>query len=502
MMKTTTKTLARPYTTKTAPSLVHTDKMTESERVRAIVKTTGLSEFSLRVHAAMMNKTTPLCVDTLFRVVCPNREIRSLCKDELNRLVPQPVVVASTGGGGGGEQTTPKKPPKKSDDDKRKLIIRERERVLTTNGVKIAGTVNARKKLPLQQKDLTLRWEFLAWGQTASNFFVYLYYVGPADKGENYEALLRHEKWLIVPESHLAIFHKHITDIHAYLQQTVFDVRETIDKNQHIEYDVRYILYKWRTCAKGTRKETVALVNDNLALFERKDTLRIKEHKKRKLEDKGGKEKSRHHHQTVGNEATTTECKKRKRSTMMEEETATTTTDTKQNTQIDMTIDDDDDEMDTQQQQRPHKQRRIYEVRAEKYRRIPTSSYQQCVRYPLGVDGVAFGVENIRTVMENAVADEDRHPDSFRWDPVDLIVKPLMMANDPVLFRRQLVTKLIKQHNLCSESHDFNLLHQFINTDEQAADDIKRAFESFAWSCVYLNLIVIPGMVPEEIDSL
>ena len=32
-------------------------------------------------------------------------------------------------------------------------------------------------------------------------------------------------------------------------------------------------------------------------------------------------------------------------------------------------------------------QRKIYEVRAEKYRRIPASVYQNCVRYPLGADG-------------------------------------------------------------------------------------------------------------------
>lgn len=454
----------------------------DAERIRTIVRTTGLSEYSLRVHAAMMNKTHPLRVDTLFRVVCPNREIRSLCRDELNRLVSNtvPSPVAATGGDGDGSPT--KKPVKKSDDDKRKLIIKEREKVLVANGVKIAGTVNARKKMPMQQKDLTLRWEFLGWGQTSANFFVYLYYVGPVDKGADYEELRRHENWHIVPESHLVLFHKHITEIHPFLHQNVLDVRETVDKQQHIEYDVRYILYKWRTCAKGTRKEMVALVNDNLDLFESKDTLRVKEHKRRKEQEK---QKSSVVITSSGHSSSSS-SNKRKRSSGSTKQKKTGG-------------DDDGGEMVMDEPRFPR--RKIYEVRAEKYRRIPASVYQNCVRYPLGADGIAFGVENIRAVMENALADEEtRHPDSFEWDPVEQLVKPLMLTNDPVLFRRQLVTTLIKKYNLCCESNDFQLLYQCLEQNQAASDDIKQAFDSFAWACIYQNLITIKGMVPDDVE--
>ena len=463
-----------------------------SDRIRQIVRKTGLSEFSLRVHAAMVSKAHPLRVDTLFRVVCPNREIRSLSRDELQRLAPQPSPQPLPAGA--------KKPIKKNDDDRRKHIVKERERELAAQGVKIAGTLSGRKKMPLQQKDLALRWEFLAWGQTSSNFHVYLYYTGPVDKGENDEALTRYENWHIVPESHLSIFHKYIADIHPYLQQTLSDVRMTRDNRQHIEYDVRYILYKWRTGAKGTRKEMLTLVNDNLVLFEPKDTLRVKEHKRRKQDEAAAAVVVR---KTATKDPEVPATRKRSRSGVnvgkRSSHTRTNTTDEERPVES-MNLCVEEEETDDSAQLSVAKKRRVYEVKGERWRRCPITTYQDSVRYPLGTDGITFNVEQINAMMENAVCDDQRSPISYEWDPVESLVQPLMLVNDPVLFRRQLVTTLTKKYNLCCETTDFQAQYEFLNTNEAAANDIRAACDSFTWSAVCLNLMVVPGMIPDELS--
>ena len=263
-----------------------------SVTVEDVEERSGLSRFNLHVYAAMHNKKTPLRVDTLFHIICPNREIRSLSRDTI-RAHPLANATSTTSRQGSPSSdaavavvvSKPKKPVKRGDDDLRKMIIKERDTELVTNGVKIAGTTNGKKTLPLDEKDAKLRWEFLAWGHATSDFYVFLYYIGPQEKGRDDVELSRNENWMIVPESHLSIFHKGLGAVDSKFKHGMLSVKESIDKRCHIQYDVRYILHKWKNCLNEARKERVSFLNQHLSLFESKDTPRVKEHKKRKLEE-------------------------------------------------------------------------------------------------------------------------------------------------------------------------------------------------------------------------
>lgn len=442
----------------------------DAEKIREICQKTGLSEFSLSVYAAMISKTNPIRISGLFRVVCPNREgIRSLSQEKIQAFERSMATDSSStmNNNSDDEDTTsvtPKK-SKKSSDDWRRCIIKEREKELTTNGIKVGGTTDSKKKIPPRQKELQLIWEYLGWGQTKNNFYVYVYYVGPENKGEDMIELTRVENWHIVPEAHLVLFHKHMGDVHNYFQQSPLSVKESSGNNAHIEYDVRFILSKWKNGQKAIRKEQIELVKANIELFEQKDTMRVKYDRKRSVE---------------ANEAEPTlldEKEKEKKRRKKKDKKS------KKNESI---------IIDTQ-----------YEVKTEKYRKVIVDEYLDIMRYPLCAgDAITFDIRSIDSLLNNAIADPARKPASYKWDPTEKIVKPWMIVSSLIRLRKQIVQTILKKYNLCFESSDFDAIHYFITHNREAADDIKRHFDMFTWSYSVFNVLTMRGFIPDAIDDM
>lgn len=427
----------------------------------------GLSEYSLTIYVATTSKTNPIHINNLFRIVCPNREgIRSLSLDTIRAFES-----VST------SPDTPPKKNKKSSDEWRHSIINERGKEIVSNGIKIAGTLDAMKKIPPRQKELQLIWEFLGWAQTSSNFYVYVYYVGPQDKGVDFIELTRPENWHIVPETHLVLFHKNMGDVHNFFQQTPFSVKESIANNAHIEYDVRYILYKWKKCRKPARIEHIALVEANRALFEPKDSLRVKNDKKRTRDIAMAT--------PVKNGVEPREEKKKKKTK--------TTTKKRKHTKEDPTSAIAVIPL----------QKKEYEVKNEKYRRVYVDEYVDVTRYPLGTDedGITFDARSIDMLVNNAVSDVSRKPATYKWDPTAKIIKPWMIATSMIRLRRQIVQRMIKKYNLCFESSDFDAIHQFITKNKEAADEVRRHFDMFTWSYSVFNILTMRGFIPDHIDD-
>ena len=441
---------------------METKSESEAKKIQEICQATGLSEFSLSVYVSMTDKTNPLKLTNLFRIICPNREgIRSLSSEKIKAFEASaievkdeeeegsPMITTTT------TTTTTTKRSKKSSDDWRRCIIRAREAEIIENGIKIGGT-NETKKMPPRQKELQLIWEFLGWGQTSANFYVYLYYIGPENKGKDFIELTRIENWHIVPESHLILFHKYMGDAHNFFQQSPLSVKEGTGNNVHIEYDVRHILNKWKGGSKAIRKEHIALVNANRALFEHKSTMRTKYDTKRALEIDDG---------ATSNEEN--EKKKVKRTKKVAPVTP-----------------------------------KEYEVKSEKYRRVIIDEYLDITRYPLGKDTMTFDVGDLDILLRNAITDPSRKPASYKWDPTEKIVKPWMIASSLIRLRKQIVQTILKKYNLCFESSDFDAIYYFICNNKEAADDIRHHFDQFTWSYMLFNMLTMRGFVSDEIANM
>lgn len=440
----------------------------DAKKIQEICDKTGLSEFSLSVYVAM-TEPVPLKIKNLFRVICPNREgIRSLSTEKIKAFEASAIEVKEEDQLMDDESaptttttttTTKPKKSKKSSDDWRRCIIKAREAEINESGIRIGGT-NEVKKMPPRQKELQLIWEFLGWGQTSANFYVYLYYIGPENKGEDFIELTRPENWHIVPESHLVLFHKNLGDAHNYFQQSPLSVKEGTGDNIHIKYDVRYILVKWKSGSKAIRKEQIALVKENRALFQHKPTMRVKYDKKRSLE--ADQESS-----GAPEENDKKRIKKEKESEEIKES----------------------------------KECKEYEVKTEKYRTVIIDEYLDITRYPLGLATMTFNVGDIDTLLNNAVGDPSRHPETYQWDPTEKIVKPWMIASSILRLRRQIVQMILKKYNLCFESSDFDAIHSFIMNNKEAADDIRRYFDQFTWSYSLFNVLTMRGFIPDSVSN-
>lgn len=440
--------------------------MNETEKVREISKKVGLSEANLSVYASMCSKT-PIKISNLFRVVCPNREgIRSLSQEKIRAF-------ESTHNNNAASDSDITKKSKKSSDDWRRQIVKEREKELIANGIKVGGTTDLKKKIPPRQKELQLIWEFLGWGQTSANFYVYVYYIGPENKGEDFIELSRPENWHVVPESHLVLFHKNMGDPHNYFQQTPLSIKESEEGSAHIEYDVRYILVKWKSCQKLARKDDIALVNANIKLFEHKDTLRVKNDKKRSLSSMNDEDDEEE-------EETKKEKRKSKKS--------------KKSKRVKLEHNNNNNNNNVVVKE--------YEIKNEKYRRVIVDEYLDVTRYPLcSGDTISFNVQSVDTLLNNAVTEKSRKPASYKWDPTEMIVKPWMIATSIVRLRKQIVQIILKKYNLCFESSDFEAIRYFIMHNKEAADDIKRYCDMFTWSYSVFNVLTMHGFIPDDIDK-
>ena len=441
----------------------------DAERIRDICDRTGLSEFSLTVYTAMTSKTNPLRISSLFRVVCPNREgIRSLSPEKIREFETLNAIDTLPVDDNEDDEemtvtTKSSKRNKKSADQWRKCIVKARDSELIREGIRVGGTVDMTKKIPPRTREYQLIWEFLGWGQTSANFYVYVYYIGPEDKGVDFIELTRVENWHIVPEDHLVMFHKNMGDVQSFFHQTPLSVKESNGNHAHIDYDVRYILKKWSS-SKKARTYQAALVQENRELFEPKPTMRVKYDRKRSIEPDA----------VVKEEPVVT--KKKKHSPKKEGR--------------------------KNEEAKPPLIQKDYEVKSDKYRQVTVDEYLTVTRYPLGTTTMNFHVRNIDTMINNAVADPSRKPASYEWDPTEMIIKPWMIASSMVRLRKQIVQTLLKKHNLCFESSDFDAIHYFIMNNQEAADDIKAHFDQFTWAYSLFNVLTMRGFIPDAIDDM
>lgn len=453
--------------------------------IEELVQQTGLSRFSLHVYAAIVNKQRPLRISNIGHIVCPNRiAIRSLCKEEIRRIEqeqlqqqqpqqtkPTPKATVLNVVSDDEEEVAsdvthvvpaPRKPVRKSDDELRKRIVWAREEELRKGQVKVAGTVNTRKPMDLEQKDLRLMFEYVGWAETVpeqghesgenTTFFVFVYYVGPVDKGKNQEALSVAENWQIVPESHLDIFHKRIgSNYQSFLRQTPFtDVKECINENKHIEYDVRYILHKWRKSTTSVIKDKLLLVNRHLGLFE----------------------------PVVAQEGSRAKPRTKKTRTEADRFAALP------------------DPLPPLKALQP---RPSYRIRTAKYTRITIDEYQRISRAPLG-EQIQFSIEDLSRLVENMIVIQERQPSGYRWEPI-VILKAWMMVSSISRYCQELMERVIRRHNLFFENTNYDSLLASINGNEEACSEIKTAFDAFTWAYVLFSLLCRPDALPVEIEN-
>jgi len=239
--------------------------MTENAQQEKLSQETGLSIFMLGVlcdmyEARATNKHSVPAL-TLIDIATPNPNLRAMNSDEIERN-RSPLQQQKTA------------------DEIRKSILEAHEKKLQTTAVHVACTADSQQeKLPARERDQAMLWEFVGYARTKSDYFIYVYYVGPSDRGPGNAEHRNLTNWLPVHKSHLLLFHRRITRLGEYTKHARQDQPVISAERPMPAYDPRFIVHKWSESKEG--KPLKGRVLAQSALFRREEDFLVKHYKAR-----------------------------------------------------------------------------------------------------------------------------------------------------------------------------------------------------------------------------
>jgi hypothetical protein len=222
----------------------------------------GLSEFMLGVLYDLLRhgsqKKRPFeHEDVLLELYCANEAIESLSLERLER--DRELIEGDKKKSGLPEEAL------------RKALVSRREKKLAKTQVLLAGTDNQYERLTPEQRDQTMRREFVALASTARGYCIFVYYIGPPG---NADELKRPANWLPVPRSHLALFHRHIGPrVSDYYRHTSLQQTEGVAGARDASFDPRFIVTKWLDKRADKAELKLQLLGEHAHLFKSRTTL-------------------------------------------------------------------------------------------------------------------------------------------------------------------------------------------------------------------------------------
>jgi hypothetical protein len=468
--------------------------MTKEERDQyirdEIMTMTGMSH--LMLHIYVISKDTKH-VDTLDYVMWPNKDIISLGRanidrnvskyeayKENNRLKSKRTKTVTT------TTTTTKKSKEYNDDDIRKFIVQMDEKsIATLSDVaiddRIVGITSSSKTtnntiecngedpgdsfnypwmytesnaatmmddallhnnnhsivtvMTHYKRDALLMYDYVGWGVTKTGCYVFVYYIGPEDKGVDYCELRKQCNWQVVPKSHLSHFHNHIksyTYYKAYLNHTRFSIKQSKFIKKHIEYDARFIVSKWQKNG-SVSKEHHSRIMDHKELFaslpESEYYIKVIQQRMKDEEDI-----------VVSPPVTTSRILSPPPMKGGVSPPVTSSPDKK------------------------------------KYSSLTIDNYPSISQYPLGRGRVGF--DKFVHLVTHIVENPNIPPKEYEWDVKDLI-NYLLIALNGDLHARSVISGLFEQYNVSFDNYDTSHLANAMFFNEDAKYDIKQATSEY-----------------------
>jgi hypothetical protein len=424
--------------------------------LKTLEKRTGLSEFLLKVVADVIDSGTMTLID----FVVMNPDIRPLDRATLENYRDEYIQRSSqkrvTAAASDEQESQPKVNKKPTDDDIRKFIVKKREEELSNAKVLIAGT-SEYDKMSAQQRDEKMVAEFVAYAQTNHGYFIYVYYVGPSEKGA---AFRDPQNWLPVHKNHLIHFHKRLrNDLKAYYTDTKYDQRSFKDSLANPAYDPRFIAHKWLQ-GKETGQHKALIASHRHLLQSDKDF--VTQH----YEAKG--QPSALHYYDANKEI--------------------------KPFLIDLVREEEDDEnMDVEvfnvEQDRLRQQALGYRLTEEELSHVTIEEFPPLSRKPLPSD-VDCSFDDLSYIAQRVYIDERtlKPPEFYQGDPMRMI-KPLMMAlNQEALVRR--TSSLIgDKHIQILEADNIEPFLDYIAKNESCIDEVKQASSHYLYALMATELM-------------
>lgn len=247
-------------------SLNHDNPTRKTMTMQEISINTGLTIFLLEVLNDMYDeKHQSLQANpSLMNVVFPNPNVRAINKElvsSINANLPKRLTT----------------------DIAVKRFLSQKEAELRGTKIRMIGTDDQYEAMLIRDRDYHMIWDLVGYAKTEANYFVYVYYTGPTDKGPDNAALKKSENWQIVPVSHLSYFHRRIKVLDSYLRHNSNDQRAISDSKPVPAYDPRHIIFKWRK--KKATENQMQIIHDYMKpLFRSRIDPLVAHYKKQKID--------------------------------------------------------------------------------------------------------------------------------------------------------------------------------------------------------------------------
>jgi hypothetical protein len=372
------------------------------------------------------------------------------------------------------------------------------------------------------KRDCILMNEFVGWGVNKLGCYLFVYYIGPIDKGIGNCELKFPKNWRVVPKNHLDIFHKHINGYYTgYLEHTNMDNKESPYLPRHLSYDPRFNVTKWQKCKSNAKH--FDMIMKNQALFKKDgptDDYYIKVKKKLKGEKKNDASieeviespfsnlndlpSSSNHHLSMKKKTTRRNSASASLKKKLTTFNTTNTLVKKEEGQCDdkdalFGKETDIDSHRRQQQQQPSNDGDDESVEVSLSHRkslmnIGIANYPDLTYYPLGRN-IKFDLESFTQLLTHIETDDNEPP--VEWEPIKLI-EAFAIANNPEHQARRLVSTFFHIDNVSFDNFDAAHLLDYMHTNKEAIAKI----HDETYQMIYSNMIFDFLTRDEKLDHL
>jgi hypothetical protein len=434
----------------------------------SISQQTGLSVFLLGVVVDICesNRAT-LSSTTLIDIVCYNNAVRVLNKEELDRVRPlfekkkqkqatekknKTKTTADTEDAEEEDEpknSSPNAKKNQNDEILRKFIIEERMHELEKTKIKIAGADNKYEKLDVEEQDKRMVKEFLGFAATDRGYAVYVYYVGPTNKGVDHCEMRDPKNWAIVHKNHLLHFHKRFRgNLGEYLKHSAQNQYSSDDPEcPNPLYDPRYIALKWLNSKEG--KQHRQLILENKHLFRQDKDFVVS------------------HYEKEGNKPALyyfDESKEEEENTRQEKKSFDVNEDFKR------------------------QQKRGFFVEDEKRNVVTIEEFPPLCRIPIAKN-IHFSLEDFLSVGKRLYAGKKmpEPPSYYNNDPL-LLVKAAIISLNGDSFAKRTAALVHDEHNLILESDNIVPNLEYIMTNKRCRDFIKESTAEYVYALMATEL--------------
>jgi hypothetical protein len=358
------------------------------------------------------------------------------------------------------------------------------------------------------KRDCILMFDYIGWGLTKDGFYVFVYYIGPDDKGVNYCELKKQSNWKMVPKGHLIHFHKHVNSYYKHFlnnNNTSYACEQSKYIANQITHDLRFFVHKWQQNTTVS-KEHEERIMANKALFlsplhNNEYYIQVIKEQRRQQDEKDSQKRTSSPKKMIIEEKPSTQILRKD----LPLSKSKSSDDVKNQHHH---VDKDDEKKKKNEKDNndrlealliPLKERMggdripdrdIGGVPTETHKRyvgVNINNYTDLSKFPIDKSN-QFSVDSFSHLVHRTEESIHNDPSFYEWEPIEL-VKAFAIASNIDLHAKTQISKITENYNISFDNQDSSHIAMNIFTNPDVQYDIKRATYEYVLANMTMDLV-------------